>query len=625
LPFSIQEQTSVVNRFSLCGRTCLLAVALLLAASPSRADIYQWTMSGGSVTESGTVCPGGAGASAVPGANLASLDLTQAYLIGANLSNAAIYSATLTNADMSGANLSGSSLYGATLSGATLTGAAVIGTVLDVTDLTASQLYSTASYQAKDLQGISMQQNNLAGWNLAGQNLSTADLSSSTLNGANLAGADLSYAVLFGTSLSGATLCGANLQQAGLTLANLSGANLSAADLRGAIFFNGAGANLTNTIGTGGTIQGLSLNAGNSLTVRNCPLVIPVYVNSGMTVSAGGTLQAVFDGPTWNSTISFSSGIPVSLGGDLDLQIAAGVAPSSLLGHTFQLFNWTGVAPQGQFDEITSGSLPANYYWDTSSLYTLGTLDLAASMAGGPVNGQWLTNGGGLWSAAGNWTGGNVPKSPQNTALFGAALTSGTANVILDIPVSLASLDFSAASGASYVIKPSSSGSLALSNTAGAATIGNGGNNTIAAPIVLQSNLDVSSSANGVLTISGAISESGGSCSLTFSGPGELVLSGSNIYSGGTIVSGGSMVIANNDSLADGTDLTVGNPAAFTLPVFAAQANTAVSATPVPEPGSLALLGAGAVVLVVLRAKRPYSHALRADFGWALKSRPRSC
>ncbi len=268
------------------------------------------------------------------------------------------------------------------------------------------------------------------------------------------------------------------------------------------------------------------------------------------------------DGPTWNSTVSFDSGISVALAGALDVQLAAGVDPTSLLGQNFQLFNWTGVTPQGQFGQIASSPLPPNYYWDTSKLYTLGTLDLALSSANVPVTGQWAVNGGGLWSAEQNWTGSLVPQSPQDTALFGAALTGGTAAVTLDIPVNLASLNFSATNGASYVIEPSVSGSLTLSNTAGPATIGNSGSNTIAAPILLRSNLSVGSSANSVLTIAGDISESGSSCSLTLGG-GELVLSGSNTYSGGTTVSGGTLIATNCDALADGSDLTVGNPAAF--------------------------------------------------------------
>ena len=140
------------------------------------------------------------------------------------------------------------------------------------------------------------------------------------------------------------------------------------------------------------------------------------------------------------------------------------------------------------------------------------------------------------------------------------------------------------------MINPSSyTSTLILSNTAGPATISNSaGNNTINAPITLESNLDVSASTGNVLTIAGAISESGGSCSLTLSGNGELILSGLNTYSGGTDVSGGTLVVSSNEGIADGSSLTVG---AGAVSIFAGAA-VPQTAAPVPEPGTLALLAA---------------------------------
>ena len=84
-------------------------VAVLLVtswASPTQADIYEWAYVNPSdpsqgVVQSSVVCPGGSGVFAVPSADLASLDLTQAYLIGANLNNATLDYATLINAYLS--------------------------------------------------------------------------------------------------------------------------------------------------------------------------------------------------------------------------------------------------------------------------------------------------------------------------------------------------------------------------------------------------------------------------------------------------------------------------------------------------------------------------------------------
>jgi len=488
---------------------------------------------------------------------LTNANFTNANLTGAYFNGGPAWLCTLTNSNFTNANLIGAYFNGDALSSATLSGATVAGADFGATGLTASQLYSTASYKIGNLQGVGLEGNDLTGWSFAGQNLTGANLSSSTL----------------------------------------ASANFNAADLRGATdpnrseTFYGYGASLVNAIDEIGTIQGLNLSGTNlSLTIRDYsgPTPIPIRITGGMTVASGGTLQMVFDGPTWGSTISFAAGIPVALGGNLELGLAPGVDPTNLLGEIFQLFNWTGVSPSGQFAQVVS-DLPTRYVWNTSALYSLGGVALTLSPT--PINGQWVSSGSGAWSGAANWTGGNVPGAPQDTALFGTALASGTATVTLDTCVSLASLAFSTTGGASYVINPSYLSTLTLSSTAGPATISNAsGYNTIAAPVTLESNLSVSASTGSVLTIAGAISESGSSCSLTLSGGSELILSGSNSYTGGTTVDAGTLIVTNNEALADGSNLTVGANA--TTIFGAAVPQTAAPASAVPEPGALALLAA---------------------------------
>ena len=53
----------------------------------------------------------------------------------------------------------------------------------------------------------------------------------------------------------------------------------------------------------------------------------------------------------------------------------AGVDPSTLVGDTWQLFDWTGVSPSGAFAGVVN-DLPAGYAWNTSALYTLGEVTL---------------------------------------------------------------------------------------------------------------------------------------------------------------------------------------------------------------------------------------------------------
>ena len=121
-------------------------------ALPARADIYEWTTgTDGSIVQSSTVCPGGRGVNAVPYAYFGYLNLTQAYLVGANLTNSTLGSVTLTNADLTNANM-----------------------------------WST----------------NLANADLAHADLAHADLDSSMLGYANLANANLTNAELFGATVT---------------------------------------------------------------------------------------------------------------------------------------------------------------------------------------------------------------------------------------------------------------------------------------------------------------------------------------------------------------------------------------------------------------------------------------
>jgi autotransporter-associated beta strand protein len=99
---------------------------------------------------------------------------------------------------------------------------------------------------------------------------------------------------------------------------------------------------------------------------------------------------------------------------------------------------------------------------------------------------------------------------------------------------------------------------------------------------------------------------------LTLTGAGTLVLSASNNYTGGTTVYGGTLIATNVHAIADGTNLSVGDPTLLSMlpaPVVpsAAVPVTPASAAAVPEPGTLALLATmlgGAVAYRRCRRKR---------------------
>ena len=165
--------------------------------------------------------------------------------------------------------------------------------------------------------------------------------------------------------------------------ANLTNANLSGADARGANFQYATltGANTSNLIQSDGHIAGLDLTAGASLVVRDYdgnPAAtpptgpLPIVVDQHLAMDATGTLRLVFDADPWDSTISFAPGIPVTLGGTLELTFAPGVNVATQSGRTIDLFDWTGVTPTGAF------TVSSPYTWNLTNLYTTGEVTLTA-------------------------------------------------------------------------------------------------------------------------------------------------------------------------------------------------------------------------------------------------------
>jgi hypothetical protein len=174
-----------------------------------------------------------------------------------------------------------------------------------------------------------------------------------------------------------------NLTNTVLTNFSLEGANLTGADLRGSNYDYccgpvSYGQETTNLIYPSGHIAGVQLGAGQALTVRdydgrrNYPIgPVPITVGQHFT-NTGGTLRLVFEADDWNSTISFDAGIPVALGGTLELTFTEGVSLASQIGRTFDLFDWTGVNPAGAF------RVASPYAWDLSNLYNTGEVTLLA-------------------------------------------------------------------------------------------------------------------------------------------------------------------------------------------------------------------------------------------------------
>ena len=355
----------------------------------------------------------------------------------------------------------------------------------------------------------------------------------------------------------------------------------------GLLCFSGANAYSGNT----------TVNAGTLAVNGSLPSSGPVFVTGGV-LSGDGSVGNVFvssgagvlPGFTPGSMTLTAASLSLGSGSVLDYTLAPGAGNSSFLNvtglvtlpssgvttlnvanggslgpGTYPLIGYGGLS--GGLGALSLGfSLPPGETSTFSLSSTSNVIDLVITPP--PLtNGQWGVNSGGTWSTAGNWSGGNVPDlNPQDTAVFGTILTSGTAYVTLNGSRSLSSLGFSTTGANSYVIAASNGSALTLSNSGGAATISSsGGNHTIAAPIMLGSNLNVTAVPGSTLSVSGAIGETGGSQALSVSGGGTLVLSGSVGYSGATTVNASTLQVGgsgiSNGEALNSPGITMSNSA----------------------------------------------------------------
>ncbi len=356
------------------------------------------------------------------GVALTTLDASNATFIGANLAGAAINlegkgidfsDSNLSNiildrgfsgGNLSFANLSGALFHSADLSNCTITGANFSNSTVSYSEIAATTNFSVRNLVNINLSNVSMPQSNFSGEDLAYSNLTKTSLQSSNfsnaflaktrLAGATITSCDFSNATLTGADLSGGNLSFSNLTNstfwaAGLMNATLSGAvfanaDFSDADVRGAHGWLPASATITNNmILTDGSIAGLSMSNGEELIVRNYPMAITAKTTAKFV--AGSTIDFVLDGNAWGSTISFGTGVVPALDGTIELDLAAGVDPSSNIGRSYTLFNWgAGLAAGDQFASIVANA-PAGYTWDTSHLYRTGVVTLWAVPEGGTV------------------------------------------------------------------------------------------------------------------------------------------------------------------------------------------------------------------------------------------------
>ena len=174
-----------------------------------------------------------------------------------------------------------------------------------------------------------------------------------------------------------------------------------------------------------------------------------------------------------------------------------------------------------------------------------------------PLVPTWTRAVPGSWSDASKWTNG-VPNADGASAYIDVS-TSAAVTIALNEPVALGMLVLgSRTPGGGYTLSGSGSNRLTFSNTSNSASAQISvidGTHAINAPVVLNSNLVVTSffgSTPWTLSFGTAdsITDNGGGYSLTLNGGGgTLILRGSNSYSGGTMVNAGTLLATTTASL----------------------------------------------------------------------------
>jgi len=158
------------------------------------------------------------------------------------------------------------------------------------------------------------------------------------------------------------------------------------------------------------------------------------------------------------------------------------------------------------------------------------------------------------WQTIGNWTSG-VPSGAGVTANLNNNI-AGAQQISLNGAVILGTLNYSDNNSSnSFTLNNGTGGSLTFNNNgSGALITETGGNNvtdTINATITLADNL--TTNVAGLLSITGAIGETGGARSLTKSGAGELRLTGTSNYSGGVVINGGQLTATSGNAALGGS------------------------------------------------------------------------
>ncbi len=360
----------------------------------------------------------------------------------------------------------------------------------------------------------------------------------------------------------GSLLLGNTSSNAGYTLSGIGGNSLT---------LDSGGAGTSITIAGGTHAIAVPIILAGSLAVSGSGILD--VVGSGSIASNSGSYSVSVNMPTGmlvlGSSDSYTGATTVSQG---TLQLAN---PNSLANSTVSVNARNGLQFNSGIGTFNVGGLAGNGAFSLSD-----TSGVAVNLVVGG-NDQNTTFGGsiggpGLITKAGS---GSIDLTGSNSWTGGLTIDPGTVGFNSDTALGAPS---------SPII------------VLGSGTLQADGPISLSASRSITINSDATASFDpqgNTLTVRGLITGGG---TLAKTGSGLMVLTGSNDCSGGTEVLDGTLEVANPNSLADGSNLSLG----YGLSKFALVAAISSEAEAVPEPPALGLFSAGSI-LAAVAACRP--------------------
>lgn len=416
---------------------------------------------------------------------------------------------------------------------------------------TSNHLGNASSTNTITLNGATLNYTGSTSINLAANQVMTIGGSGGTLNAADAGG---TLNLLGGITTS--------------TAANLTKTGLGTVSVTGSTNLNGGNVTVSaGVLNAGFTASGLgAINVANGGTLNLYDGATTTMAISGLTLANGSSLGFDLNAPTVNDILNLTGTAAVTPTVSLNFNNLGGLAVG-----TYDLINVTGgtltatdyilgLAPSGLNYNFSTTNANQTLRLTTSNLnlvYWTGDQDGNWNTNSGPGNTNWASNASGatelgtlpvaadtlVFSA----TNANAPAGLVATSLNNGGVTADSLRFI-SAPTTPATTAVTIASGGAsgiLTLNPASSNN-------GISVAASGGDVTISAPVVAQSNQtwEVDGTSPSSLTVSGGVTFTG---SVTKTGAGVLTLSGSNSGAGGLNLATGTLVIANNNALGTGT------------------------------------------------------------------------